>query len=218
MYNSDYANSFRSSLRNQPSPYAQKPKSNKPKWLIPAIVGVVILVILVIVLATVMPGVKEQQEQADFMEQSYNIADDEETITGDYKEAVAKNPHASYGFTEPNTPYVDLQPNAVCEALGISCSSLKNPAKDAKFVKTGAMNSYALDYYLDSGNIVVMKAHYDAFGDMTLVIYGRKEFFYAFFEPEKSYTEYEYTTRSVLFNDIVGVPEFYILKGITDGA
>lgn len=216
-----YSDTFRASLRTRPTPYEQTPPKSNKKIFILAGGGLAIAAVIAIA-SIAIPKVSEAKADADFMENSSNDLDAEEVLNDDFKAAVAKNEHASYSFTESVTPYAELTPKSVCEALNIDCEALKNPANYSKLVKTDAMNSNALDYFLDSGNIVVMVAKYKQDKTNTMVIYGRYDFFYQAFElgkqNDRQYSKTGSTTRSGLFNDVVGVPDFYIVKGVTNGA
>lgn len=218
---SNYADSFRASLRAQPvSPYVQNnvTNNNRRKWIIIGIIIFAVLTILVIVLSTVLPALHEARTEAEFVENSYNELDEVETLSGEYSAEAAKNEHAEYYTEITKTAYVELSPKNVCDALNIDKNSLANPCSSALFVKTSAMNSNALDYYLDQGNVVVMQADYDGVGEKTLLIYGRTDFLYGAFDIRKVPNEISYMVRSEIFNNIIGVPKFYVLKGITDGA
>jgi hypothetical protein len=218
-YNSDYANSFRASLRNQQmqqyQQYVQAPKP-KPKWLLPAIIGlaVVILIVAVVIILSASGAIDDDTTSQEFLDNVYNDLDGAEELNEKFKSAVAKNEHNNYMTSTPETEYVTLTPDAVVGALGLGRSDLAKPATSSMLVKTTAMNSNAMDYYLDQGNIIVMIAkHEGETSTKTLVIYARSDFFYVAFEVAGTFQKTQFT-RSDIFNNIEGVPDFYIMKGL----
>ena len=217
---SDYADSFRASLRNQQIQQynqmmpAQAPKA-KPRILLFVMIGLaaVIFVIAIVIIEVASSGASEITSQ-EFVDNSYNELDDPEELNEQLKAAVAKNAHAEYMTEKSETAYEKLTPDALCGALGLDRGELARPSSSSTFVKTTAMNSNAIDYYLDAGNVIIMLAKHKNDSNVSpLVIYARSGFLYYGFRPSSSYLA-EKMSRSDIFFEVVGVPDFYIMKGI----
>ena len=87
-----------------------------------------------------------------------------------------------------------------------------NPAYSKSVTKADVMDSNALDYYLDNGEVVIMTVKYkEAEEAETIVIYARSASHYLTFNKPDLSQEYR-STRKELFDNVEGVPTFYFLK------
>lgn len=216
---SDYAGDFLASLNSQPA--NQNHKKSLPKWFV---IAVIVFVVVCVVGAVVMlsltlsrsePLSAEEQAEKEFYENVYDENALSETLSGDFAAAVAKNELSNYRSDDGTTIYADMTPQGLCSAIKISCASLWNPIENTRLEKVAAINSNGLDYYLDNDNIVVMNAAYE-FSDTVsaLVIYARKMNFYEAFDANDVTAGAIYLTRRDIFDNVVGVPSFYVLKGV----
>ena len=218
--NSSFENDFMSRLHGQSAPVAPPPAQKKgfPKWVIFAVIGAVVVIIALAIFVAIVSnnsGSGDDQISQEFYDNAYDETGDQEELNDAFKSAAAKNEHASYMTELPGTEYCELTPTVVAGALNFSFQDANTPADSTKFKKIGTLNSNALDYYLDQGNIVSMVAIRDGF-EATYLIYGRSASFYVLFNPALS-DEVMYLSRKEVFDDVTGVPNFYILEALDNG-
>ena len=207
----DFESRFRASMRTQPNPVAAEPKKGLPKWLIIFIVFVFLMLIGLVVLVVTLPngdGGEVDVGDSDIPQQGEPPR--MEVLNEEFAAAVAGGEHTDYMTEERWTAYIDLYPTSVRDNLGLELSDVLDPDNSFKFVMIGALNSKALDYYLDKGYVVAMVSMRGI--KTTYIIYGRSDYSYLVFNsllPDKVL----YMTRVDLFEGVTGVPDFYVVKG-----
>jgi len=230
----DFTANFYASL-NKPSS-ENKAKKRTPNWFVPILVVpffiiVCLLIILIVIIESdygpsggafgdngALDGsdvIEKDVIDEEFYENAFDETGDAETLNDDFAQAASQNEYANYvsELTEP-TMYATISSQNICNALNIDCASLLYPVADSKFEKVTALNANSLDYYLDKNNIVIMLANYEVSDNTSpLIIYARADSFYLAFYADNTF-ETLYLTRSQVFNGIIGIPEFYIMKGV----
>ncbi len=207
----DFESRFRASMSAQPNPVVAKPKKGLPKWLVIFIVFVFLMLIGLVVLVVMLPngdGGEVDVGDSDIPQQSEPPR--MEVLNEEFAAAAAGGEHADYTTEERWTAYIDLYPTSVRDNLGLKLSDVLDPDSSYKFVMIGALNSKALDYYLDKGYIVAMVSMRDI--KTTYIIYGRSDYSYLVFNSVLP-NEVLYMTRVDLFEGVTGVPDFYAVKG-----
>jgi len=216
------------------SPVPQK----KPflKW--PLVIMAVFIVVLIVAITAVstIPSNSHDEEaakgadmEAFFADQdvtdgySYEAASDEEdNLNTLYASVAFESPYASYKTTLDHTSLLEYGPTEVCALLSISCSDLAFPEELSSFEKVTALNTNALDYYLDNGHIVIISAYgdfpYTSSGGTVVVYaanYAQGQAFTAFIPPSAGNVSYLIELRrDALINGIVGVPNCYVSKEV----
>lgn len=205
------------------TPYHQTygtPQKKKCGWLMPVIIVVVLLLILAVVLVIMLPA-KSSETKDDYQEVSiedresieeiYDEFADTEVLNSEYEEAVQDTEHADYETERDSTRYSAFTASDVCSTFYRYCSNKFENIEDDK--KVSALNSKALDYYLDNGYVVLMFAEFEN-SDKTYgtVIYSRSgSGLYGVFDTEEAKMSLV-MSRAQIFNDVVGVPTFYVLE------
>lgn len=209
----EFMQSFQQSVKSQtlpdpPQSGADSAKS-RPRWLLPAIAaGAAILIIILVLILTLKP----KNSSTDFYDENALS----EVLNPDFAAAIKENPYASYETETVSTRFLNYPPAELANSLNLSFESLQDPATDPNLEPVGALNSNALNYYLDSENIVVVSATYDAADDspVVFVIYAgsfASSNTYSVFYPDAPDLVFT-MNRTELFNNLSGVPEFYVLK------
>lgn len=197
------------------TPYAQSyrsQESGRTRW--GKIIIVVLIIVAVIVTVTCIIALTDKSKgevSADeFTEHAFDEFAEEEELNDEYAKAAASNSHADYETKRTMTRYVGYSPMEMCKAAALDCPRvLKDPDES---MKIGAINSKAMDYYLDNGKVLVMIAKYDKNSTPTpTVIYARNENVYLAFNPQRM-NDLFYATRWQLLDPVVGVPVFYALE------
>lgn len=197
------------------------------KRLMPVMIGMGVLIVgLVVAIAVVMmtgeaAERRAQEEQAAKEDLQVGSAyeavfDERDELNPVYAAAVAANEYANYETDLEYTVLYDYTPAEVCALLGVSCASLAGPAQLANFVKVTPLNTNALDYYLDRGHVVIVRAYgdypYTEQGN-TLVIYAADytygQSFMVFMPTAEGGTSLK-LWRDALINGIIGIPNFYV--------
>ena len=204
---------------NQPNiltPYNQvpmaKPKKSK-RWILPVVMILIMAIVIAVVLVITMNMKKAEDEriaEEEFIEHAYDQTADPETLNEEFAQAVKGGEFSGYETEVERTQFYSYSPISLCEELELDCpDELRKPSADDKI---DPINSNALDYYLDSGYIVIMMARYEEGGSLgTSVIYARELNYYLSFNT-LNFKDMFYATRSQLFDDVVGVPTFYANK------
>lgn len=190
------------------------------KWVIWAVIGGLAIVLLVLLIVLVTRGNDETMSAADeqanqeLYENGFDEAALPESLNAELARAVARGAYAEYSAEQSETAYVGLMPRSLCGALNLDYGTLNSPATSASLERTTALNANAIDHYLDESGIVEMVSEReDAYVPEMLVVYGRQGAFYLAFDPAEL-AEPMYLTRAELFEGVIGVPEFYIMKGM----
>ena len=192
-------------MPQQPMQYAEQTNPQpKPKWLLPLVAAGVLAIIAIIGLM-IIPALVGGSGKEDTV-----VAANDEVLNEEFAKAVANNEHKDYKTNKEDTVYAEYAPDILSASMDITDEAIASPSSDTRFKKVDAMNSKVLDYYLDEGYVVVMKADRKAGADST-VIYGRTKGQYLAFVGVEAVFEYT-MSKAELFNDAVGVPEFYVLK------
>lgn len=189
------------------------------RWVIWVVIGglAIILLVLSIVLVTrsddgAMSAVDEQANK-ELYENGFDEAALPESLSAEFAREVAKGEHAEYQTKESETVYARLTPESLCGALNLERETLGSPRMNASLEKTTALNANAIDYYLDKESIVVMAGvREETFVPEVLVVYGRQGAFYLAFGPER-FSGTMYLKRAEVFEGVVDVPDFYVMKG-----
>ncbi len=233
----DFERNFLASLNTSPANIATPKSSSKGLIALVIILPLIIISVIIAIIAVGFsgsPGVVEEgynpkeitdndnvasKETLDeisdeeFYEYAYDETGDSESLNDAFASAAFQNEHAAYQTELIETTYARTTPADLCIALKTDCLSVSNIETNPRFEKVSAMNSNALDYYLDSDYIVVLFANYSSSADsVPLFIYARTDSFYLVFN-EYDFSGNSYLTRSQIFNGIIGVPDFYIMKG-----
>lgn len=208
--NNDYAQVFLNSVHQQPTKPSHTPFLKK--WLGP-IIGVVVVIAILIAAAIILPALsKGEDEPEDLVKEEGDITAIDEKLNTEYQKAIASSPHTDYEADRSyNTGFSGFTVEQVCRYVQVSCDKLAKPEKIYGFRKIRPINSNSLDYYLDNNYLVVMKAVYKESNSNTsfpFVIYARTGGLYYVFDPSSEFQIY--MTKEELFNDIIGVPEFYL--------
>lgn len=218
---SEFVDDFMNQLNSpsKPSAPAQKPALENKKLFILAGVAVFVIIILIVlnlVLGNRQGGNESTEETNET--QFYDITESSETLNSSLEQSVAKNPHMDYQTTLSYTPYLQDTPSQLCQRFSISCSSLAYPESVDQAVRALAMNSNALNYHLDNGQIVIISAKgQEVFSPegTVLVVYAANYDFpiYQVFNPQTgNLSEPTYLSRSELFSDIDDVADFYTIS------
>lgn len=204
------------------TPYHQTygaPQKKKRGWLILVIIAAVVL-IMVVVLVIMLPAKSSETkddyqeisaEDRESIEEIYDEFANAEVLNSEYEEAVQDTEHADYETERDSTRYSAFTASDVCSTFYRYCSSKFENIEDDK--KVSALNSKALDYYLDNGYVVLMFAQFEN-SDKTYgtVIYSRSgSGLYGVFDTEETKMSLV-MSRAQIFNDVVGVPTFYVLE------
>lgn len=214
---------FRASLHQQPTPQQQpyqpapsgNGKSKKPLFIFLAIV--IVAVIIPITLLIVLKAAPASNEDAETKEHQENVYD-QNTIAGNlndsFKAAAEKGAHAAYKSVTIRTRYSDYQPAGICEYMGVKGDIFKTPTKLKYTAKVETLNANALNYYLDLDRIVTMSfLTKDQTNNTptTYVIYAAdyEMGFYYVFSPDQPTVRIS-MNQSDLFDDVKGIPDFYI--------
>lgn len=217
---SSYASEFVQSLSPAPS---QTTKSKPPRWFIPVVAAsAVVIIVLTIVLVNVLSGssndLSEDDSSTYFYELNYEVYTGmEEILNSEYAAAVAGNDHIDYESALEYTRLLGYSPYDICAMLGFSsCEELEHPERLANFTKVGALNTNALDYYIDNGHIVIVSATgsypYFETGEVLVVYainYSPGQLF-SVFVPSSAKPSFFELTRTYLISSITGVPVFYV--------
>jgi hypothetical protein len=207
-----FESQFRASLVNTPAPVQPQPmRTSKPNRILAIVIIVATIVVAALVLVLLFVP-KDGCAVKDFEVHAYDETDDEEVLSEEYKNAALKNEHAKYVTEKPGTAFVDYDPDILCYSLGLKSRNIRNPQSIEGAVEVGALNSYAMDYYLDEGYIIFMNVTYAGIGDENIVIYARSASHYLTFR-QVTETEAYYSTRGEILNNVEGIPKFYVLKG-----
>jgi len=155
-------------------------------------------------------------------EEEGDATEEAETLNALLAEAVKNNPHAAYETKLSDTKYRSITPNELLFTLNLTRAELSKPSSSSRFTKVTAMNSNALNYYLDQGAIVVIVAKGESLfskNGSSLVVYAADYAFpvYAVFRPSSGSSEAGYVSRSAIFNDIIGLADFYVFLGGNNG-
>ncbi len=206
------------------------------KWILPAIGSLMIILIVVLMVVLITPP--NSDDDVELNEQDLiNVALEEDAadlyafesalgekdnLNHDYAIAVASNPYASYETTLDSTLLLEHTPSEICMLLSVYCHELAHPEQLSSFTKVAALNTNALDYYLDTGHIVIFSASgndpYTTEGNV-LVIYAAN---YAQGHVFTAFTPSAYDMvsplvelrRDSVINGITGVPDCYISKEV----
>jgi hypothetical protein len=203
-------NVYRSVAQQLAQP-AKKPK--KTKFIIGAIALVIIIVavVLIILLPKSTSPRELELDPALYVDDLGDITIERETLNAEYQKAVKGTPHSDYETDRRDTAFSNFTTEQLCKYLGGDCNRLRKPEELSHiFEKVPALNSYSLDWYLDQGSVIVMKAVYEASGSSLqypYIIFARTGGLYYVADPDSSYQAY--FTMVELFNEIKGVPEFY---------
>lgn len=185
---------------SQPYPNVSKPRSKKTLIIIIA-ASATIIILLTIVLINLL------NNNSNYI--LYDASILPETLTSQMAAAVANNEYKDYETTISTTAYLQYSTGQICLMIGAPCRSLGSPADRSNLKKVPALNSNALDYYLDQDNIVIMQTGETPL--TMLIIYARNNSLYSVFNPADP--EYLlYSTRMDIFNSLVEVPTFYTFK------
>jgi hypothetical protein len=209
----------------------KKPDAPAPKkygWLIGVIVGVLVIsAIIVVAFMTKTPTrtevVEEEEEplqpiakdDVETLDEIYDNVGDDESLNDEYAEAVKGTDYANYEADfDIATKFADYSASDICLLYSKYCSDKFKVLDDGK--KVAALNSKSLDYYLDNDYIVAMVAKYkigeEIVGPYTTIIYGRgRSGVYDTFDADNT-KQSVYLSRAQLFDDVEGVPAFYVVK------
>ena len=196
------------------TPYAQSYESPKDKsrWLVPGAIVLVLMIIIIVISSIVVfsSKSKEDTEADEFVQHVYDETAEEEVLNDEYAKVAARNNHADYVTAKDSTRYTKYLPMEVCKAMALDCpSDLQYPDER---MQIGAINSKAMDYYLDNGKILILMAKYESNATpVPTVIYARNQNLYMAFNPQKM-DNLVYVTRWQLLDPVVGVPVFYALE------
>ncbi len=227
MNNSDYASQFMASLHSQPAqPVKQERKF--PKAILIVVIAVVVIVVIVVLLALILRGAndaelaKEFEEDDMYDDYSYQAATGEvDNLNQVYAAAAQKNPHAGYKTELEATKYVEATPAEVCNVLNLPCGDINNIENLEEFTEVGALNTNALEYYLDNGHMVVFSAYgeypYSTTDGGVVAIYAADYSFGHSFrgfmlENNDTVSSILEFRRSELINGIIGLPRCFISK------
>ena len=206
----NYAAEFKRSVEESLAP---PPPKEPKKWLKPAIVvaGIVIAIITLIIITVILvdkfnnPIVTEQGD----------ITTAKESLNTEYLNAVNSTPHRDYESNHKDTAYSNFTVGKLCSYFNVQCLSFTEPEKLTFLESIETLNSNSLDYYLDNGKIVVMLATYSdsvPSEPYPYIIYARAGGLYYVSDPKSEYLVY--MTKSEIFDEITGVPQFYAtIKG-----
>lgn len=151
-------------------------------------------------------------------EEEGDASEEAETLNALLAEAVKNNPHAAYITKLSDTKYRSMIPDELLSALSLTRAELSKPSSSSRFTKVSAMNSNVLNYYLDQGAVVVIVAKGEGLfskNGSALVVYAADYAMpiYSVFRPSAENTDADYVSRTAIFNDIVGLADFYVFLG-----
>ena len=172
-----------------------------PRWILIVSIAVIVMIIVSVVILLLSPKGNKTQEEIDNL--SYDITELEETLTEKLSTAAQNNPHKDYQTKLMATTFADLTANSFCLASNFSCPDILSK----KTTKIPAVNSNALNYYLDQDLVVVIVSE-----SSTLVVYGALydiPAYLTFTTDQTDFDEYGYISRSDLFSRLTGSESFY---------
>jgi len=144
-------------------------------------------------------------EEQEFNNSAYDITETEETLTSSLAAAAERNPHKDYQTDLSETKFSDLTASEFCANQGFSCSNILSQSLNT----IPAINSNALDYYLDKGFTVVIDH-----GPYSTVVYGALHDmpnYVIFSTNQRDFSGFNYASKAELFNGLTGYESFYTL-------
>lgn len=205
----NFAEQFEHSVHQQAATQ-QKQRKTLFKFIIITVAAIILLTSIVVSIIIINNVSKNDPGVDEFGD----ITEIKETLNSEFETAANAGPHANYETDRKDSAYSNFTPEQICRRLGLKCSDLASPTKLEIFKQVETLNSNALDYYIDNAYIIVMTAVYADSVSTTpypFVIYARTGGLYYVFDPNSEYSVY--MTMEELFNEITGVPSFYVTKG-----
>lgn len=132
-----------------------------PRWITFTLITVVVLIIISAIILLLSPKNDKTQEEIDKL--SYDVTELEESLTESLSSAIKNNPYKDYQTKLSSTTFVDLTANQFCLTSNFSCPDIMSK----KTTKISAINSNALNYYLDQNLAVIIVSD-----TSTTVVYG----------------------------------------------
>ena len=215
---------FRASLHQQPAPQAPQPaptggKSNKALFVFIAIVVVAVIIpIAVLLVFKAGSNTPEEDNDPEKIAHQDNVYD-QNTLDGNlnesFKAAAEKGAHASYTSITTTTRYASYLPKDLCEYMGLKAADFNDLTNLKYAAKVETLNSNALNYYLDLDRVIIMsfltKDQIDETPTVYVIYAANLEMdVYYVFSPDSSDTRLS-LNQSDLFDDVKGIPDFYII-------
>ncbi len=215
VYNRSMESDFDSEFRQQVQLAQESQPNTTNKRFLPRIIitGAIFLVIAIAVIIII------NLQSSSNIGAIGDITETKESLNDEYQQAISNTPHAEYQTGHKDTAFSSFTVKQICSYLKVSaCWKLATPNELSAFKSIETLNSNALDYYLDNGQIVAMTAVYtdsESINPYPYIIYARTGGLYYVFDPNSEYMVN--MTMEELFNDIVGVPQFYATERSADG-
>jgi len=179
-----------------------------------------ILVIIGTVVAMVfLAGEQPDNKEAENFDDLYAVEDASmsEKLNENLAEEVRKSPYVNYSSSNLIIGDTESSPQQICDRLGVTCSAFVNPENIPSIEKISPINSNGLNYYLEQGKIIVIKAigeaPYSAEGKVIVVYAGYvQDAVYAAFDPSaQDFSINWLVSRTELFSSITGAVQFYAI-------
>ncbi|MBR3320150.1 hypothetical protein IKG20_02495 [Candidatus Saccharibacteria bacterium] len=189
--------------------YNDNPRTKLPlRFIIPLIIFG-ILIISVVVIFILSPKDQPSEEETEFDTNVYDVTDLDETMSDSFANATKSNPYNEYETTISETKFSDLTAQEFCTSQNLSCSNILSQS----LTKIPAINSNALNYYLDNNFAVVIVS-----SDSTTIIYGAiytTPVYLTFSTTQTDYDDYGYKSKVEIFNQLTGSEAFYTFSPST---
>ena len=201
-----------------PTPSPQAAPKKRPKWIFLALASPIIIAIIAIAVVLLMKPTADTpaDNSEDFADNVYDQNTLDEQLNDEFRKAASSGAYANYQTDTEATTFNGQKPLKVCQDINISCVLLAEPNNIEKAERVETLNANALNYYLDANYIVIMSflAKEEQADTPTIyVIYAADHEMgqYSVFIPAQ-WKSMAYMNRTDLFENIQGVPDFYIIK------
>ena len=179
-----------------------------PRWfpLVAIVLGILIVSAVIVLLITSPKQEQLSDEDREFLENSRDITEFDETLSDQLMAATQKDAYKDYQTELNYTKFATLTAEEFCNTINISCSNILSK----NLTKITTLSPNILNYYLDNDYIVIISS-----GSSSTIIFGAVHStpVYLTFSPsDKDFDEYNYVSKVDLFNPLTGSETFSVFK------